>query len=587
MLRSTLTTDGARSGCGPLRGQARRKPGQETRKAGRNVATVNPTDLRFILGLKLKSLRQAKNLSLKELSDRSGLSVSYLSEIENGRKYPKPEKLLDLARVLEVAFDELVSLQVSEELGALKAAFSSEFLRGFPFELFGVEPEALFGLVSDEPAKAGALVRAFLEVGRSYDVQVEHFLFAALRSYQQMHGNYFEELEQAALEYRARRGWKFGEGVSAPLLREVLEREYGYEIDEETLADHADLSGLRSVYAEGRPPRLLIHRGLLAAQRAFVFAREIGYRELGLEERAVTSSWIRVRSFEQVLNNFKASYFAGAVLIDREGLKERMTAFLARDRWDGGALLSLMAHLQVTPEMFFYRLTELMPRLFGLDELYFVRFQNRAGTSIFRQSKVFNMSRVPVPHGMGLQEHFCRRWLAIKLLAEFPAQDSSSGSTSLGNAATPEPGTDPGVVGARLGLPLAAGSAGQTLLRAQRSRFVEQDAEFFVISVARPLALNTGMNTSLSMGFLMDERFKRRVRFWNDEAVPRVDVNLTCERCAMTESECVERVAPPTVWLEQQRQRRRDRALAEILSGTTQAQAQGASASHTAPGLSR
>src|SRR5690606_5249438 len=125
------------------------------------------------LGLKLKTLRQARGLSLKELSERSGLSVSYLSEIENGRKYPKPHKLLDLARVLDVPFDELVSLQVSEELGALKAAFSSDFLRGFPFGLFGVEPEALFGLFSDEPQKAGALLRTFLEVGRSYDLQVE------------------------------------------------------------------------------------------------------------------------------------------------------------------------------------------------------------------------------------------------------------------------------------------------------------------------------------------------------------------------------------------------------------------------------
>ena len=53
-----------------------------------------PSSLRLILGLKLRQFRARRGFGLKDLAERSGLSVSYLSEIETGRKYPKTEKLL-------------------------------------------------------------------------------------------------------------------------------------------------------------------------------------------------------------------------------------------------------------------------------------------------------------------------------------------------------------------------------------------------------------------------------------------------------------------------------------------------------------
>src|SRR5512132_3534073 len=129
--------------------------------------------LRFVLGLKLKTLRKAQGKPLKTVAAKSGLSVSYLSEIEKGKKYPKPGKLIELARALEVPFDSLVTLQVKEDLNPVKAVFSSGLLREFPFDLFGIQPEDLFDLVTQDPARAGALLRTFLEVGRLYDVHAE------------------------------------------------------------------------------------------------------------------------------------------------------------------------------------------------------------------------------------------------------------------------------------------------------------------------------------------------------------------------------------------------------------------------------
>ncbi len=72
------------------------------------------TNIKLIFGLKLKQLRQDKNLSLSELAVKSGLSVSYLNEIESGKKYPKADKIAVLSEALNVNYDKLVSLKTFE-----------------------------------------------------------------------------------------------------------------------------------------------------------------------------------------------------------------------------------------------------------------------------------------------------------------------------------------------------------------------------------------------------------------------------------------------------------------------------------------
>jgi transcriptional regulator with XRE-family HTH domain len=58
---------------------------------------------RILFGLKLKQLRQKKNLSFAELAAETGMSISYLNEIEKGKKFPKEEKLDKLAAALELS----------------------------------------------------------------------------------------------------------------------------------------------------------------------------------------------------------------------------------------------------------------------------------------------------------------------------------------------------------------------------------------------------------------------------------------------------------------------------------------------------
>ena len=91
--------------------------------------------LKFILGLKIRQLRARRKLSLKDLADRSALSSSYLNEIENGKKYPKVEKLACIAEALDIPFEELISFKTGRNLHPLLSFLEGEMVGKVPLEL--------------------------------------------------------------------------------------------------------------------------------------------------------------------------------------------------------------------------------------------------------------------------------------------------------------------------------------------------------------------------------------------------------------------------------------------------------------------
>lgn len=63
------------------------------------------------LGSRLRQLREARGLSLRDLEDVTGLSNGYLSLLENDKiKQPKPPALHKLADALGVPYTELMGL---------------------------------------------------------------------------------------------------------------------------------------------------------------------------------------------------------------------------------------------------------------------------------------------------------------------------------------------------------------------------------------------------------------------------------------------------------------------------------------------
>jgi len=96
-------------------------------------------NLRYIFGMKLRCFRQEKGFGLKQLAALTGLSASYINEIEKGKKYPKAEKIMMLAEGLGVEYDDLVSISMTGRLGQISELFfSSSVLGSFPFQLFGI-----------------------------------------------------------------------------------------------------------------------------------------------------------------------------------------------------------------------------------------------------------------------------------------------------------------------------------------------------------------------------------------------------------------------------------------------------------------
>jgi transcriptional regulator with XRE-family HTH domain len=471
-------------------------------------------NLKVIFGMKLKRFREQAGLSLTDLASKTSLSTSYLTEIEHGKKYPKAEKIARMAEILGKSYDDLVSIKLNDDLTPLADFLSSPVLHNFPYHLFGISPFQVVELMTRQPVEASALVNALVGIAEQYNIGVEHLFRSALRSYQELNGNYFPEIEQAADEFRRTAVIECHPTPTLDSLRKAIEGQFNYRLDDRGLSNHPRLLRFRSVLVakDKKSPLLLMNPALSDRQKKFILAREIGYQVLGLKQRAMTSAPDRVESFEQVLNDFKASYFAGALLMSGDNIVGDLKKVFALSRWQPAQFAAVLEKYQVTPEIFLYRLTEVLGEHFDVS-IHFLRFNHENGR--FRLVKHLNMSEVLIPGGSGLNEHYCRRWLAVRILRKLEDQGSEHDKTV------------------------------EPIIDAQVSHFIESDARFLCFAMARRLVINPGTTSSVSIGFRWDEGLERTIKFAGDPNITRLDIDGTCERCRLAGPECAERAAPP------------------------------------------
>lgn len=67
-----------------------------------------PASYRYALGQTIKELRVEKSLTLRQLHERSAVSIGHLSEVETGKKEVSSEVLASIARGLRVPLHELI-----------------------------------------------------------------------------------------------------------------------------------------------------------------------------------------------------------------------------------------------------------------------------------------------------------------------------------------------------------------------------------------------------------------------------------------------------------------------------------------------
>ena len=468
---------------------------------------------RIIFGLKVRQYRQAEQLSFAELSKRSGLSVSYLNEIEKGKKYPKEEKIHALSEALAVPYQELISQNLSPTLAPVSELLKSNFLKDLPLDLFGIELSKVVEIIANAPARVNAFISTLLELSRNYALNEENFYFGALRSYLQLHNNYFEELEEEVKRFEKAHDIPTERPVQTETLARILQADYRYEIIHGGLDAHEELNGLRSLYLPGQN-RLLTNSRLTAMQERFQLGKELAFHFMELKERAITSSIVTARSFEEVLNHSKAIYFSVALLMPLEAIRRDLNDFFRLEHWQGDAFLDIMRKYDATPEMFYHRLTNVLPEFFGIRKLFFVRFVHDAHTGRYEVDRELHLNRAHHPHSNGLNEHYCRRWVATSLIRSLHELQKE-------------------------------GNFVHTIIRAQRAQYLGTNDEYLCFTIARPADSKARRNVSVTLGMLLDENLKKGIKFVDDPAIEKRSVNITCERCAL--SDCGERAAAPKV----------------------------------------
>lgn len=474
---------------------------------------------RIIFGLKVGQLRQEKGFQFNEFSVATGMSISYLNEIEKGKKYPQPDKIDRIAKALGVSPAFLVSAELTKNLAPVGGLLQSNFLNELPLDLFGIELTKVVEIIAEAPSKVNAFIGALVEIARNYSINEEHFYHAALRAWQEMHLNYFEEIEQAAALFSEKNDLRKNGFVEKNKLAELLQNEFGYQIEMDGLAEFPVLSKLRAVFVP-TGKRLLLNPEMRDSQITFILAKELAFNELGLKERPFSHRNFRPNSFDEVLNDFKADYFAVALLVNKTEYVEQLRSYFSQEKWDGGRfLLGLGAKYRVGPEVIFQRFN-LMAHSFGLHKLFYLRLIHETENDGFEIDKELHFNRRHLPHANASREHYCRRWPPI-FLSKTLARDRGDGS--------------------KIGV----------MADASRIVFHDTREEYACLTIARQTG-NPARNVAAFFAMEIDENLKNTIRFLNDPAIQTRTVGVTCERCEV--ENCADRVKPP-IFVERKKER--------------------------------
>lgn len=452
------------------------------------METTTEENIRIIFGLKLKKLRTDKKLSLQQLSDASGVSVSYMNEIENGKKYPKPDKINELARALDTTYDQLVSLKINKNLTPVVQVLNLKIINDFLFETFGVDKGLLMSMMANAPTSLSALINSVFEIARNYNLQEEHFYFSCLRSYQEMNDNYFEDIEEAVEKFKAEANLNHPETLTSAQYAQLLKEKFNYHLTESDFSDYPKLRGFRSVYVKGNRPSLLYNNRLTEQQKIFLFGKELGFAYMKITKRPTTTSWLKVESFDHVMNNYRAAYFAQALHINKELLKPDLENFFAQTTWKPDLLLSLLEKYNASPEMLFQRISNLLPKYFGFNELYFIRYSSKEPAKHLKEiSKELHLSRNQVDLEYIINEQNYRRWVTKTTVKYLDDKRNDADSK-------------------------------QTFADAVISTNEDKE-DYLTISILRPMPeLNNNAN-SVTVGFVLTDAVKKKINFLNDPAL--------------------------------------------------------------------
>lgn len=447
--------------------------------------------LKLILGIKLKQYRINAGYSLKKLSEESKISHSYLNEIEKGKKFPKPDKLMAIANALNIDYDDLVSTGFDPELEPIEKYFKSNFFKSFPFEFFEIDPSQLVQSILGSPLKLSTLFNTLNKLSGNYNIDFHKLYNDILTSYIEIHHNYFEEIEELAQDLEI-------EKTEASLKR-YLRKEYNAETELFNPDWNPSLNNIKTVYKSNK---LLINRNLNYNQRLFYLAKEIAYKHLKFKNRFLTSPNIKSNDLESYLNDYLASYFAAAFLIPQNEITDRLKTIFSNSTFSAAEFYKIADHFKVNIETLFYRLITVLYKSFGLKDLYFLKFES---TNDAREARILKEIKINShrPYGVNYLENHCRRWQALSIFNDKLLERH---------------------------------------IKTQIADFVDESDKYFEISTIQKQFNEKTETLTLCIGINKDS--SHQIQFLNNKNNKRVLVGHTCETCPIFD--CKERVAAPT-----------------------------------------
>jgi len=474
---------------------------------------LSNTYIKIIFGLKLKQLRILNKLSISQLAKKSGISISYLNEIENGKKYPKHDKIAVLATTLNTSYDNLVSLKLTKKLKPIADLLESNILELLPLDHYGIDLNKLVVLLSNASLPLSALVSTLVELAKNSEMSEQNFSRTALRTYKEFNENYFEELENNSDKFISEYINNYSIPLESKVLENILISNYNYIIDNDTLNAYPELSEIRSIIVPGKKNKLLLNKNLSEPQKTFALGKELGYNYLEIKDRNLAYSQMKVDSFDQLLNNFKTSYFSSALMMDRNTFFDDLKKFFIQTKWDSKSLQSIFDKYNVSPEMAFQRISALASKFFNLNSMFYLRFNTTNDNQEYSLIKELRLNLTENPGGYATDEHYCRRWISLDMLKQAKIFGDKNDYKKL-------------------------------FIESQISEFMVSKNKYFCISVGSSNAPLRKTYSSVTLGFLINENFKNHILFWNDPSINTKEVNDTCERCSIFN--CEERAANPT-----------------------------------------
>ena len=195
------------------------------------------------------------------------------------------------------------------------------------------------------------------------------------------------------------------------------------------------------------------------------------------------------------------------MIIPRESITKQLADLFSKDTFKEPDFIKLINSYNASPESFYQRLTNIIPKDFNLQNLFFLRFTYKKGSDKFQLKKELHLSHQHSPRANEVNEKYCRRWISLKAL-----KDISKGKK-------------------------------EHVFDVQISNYPEDNMQYLVISSATKDPFKDNYYRSISIGLLINRQLKNKLAFIDDTNIKTIDVGVTCERCAIPN--CKERKAPP------------------------------------------